>query len=137
MLGFRSTTAAWLIAGAACVSPLVVAQPTNGPAAATLREVFEAAWERQPEARASTARRKAAEAGRAASQRLTAEPAALEVQTKTGRSGSGGREYEAAVAFPLWLPGERTRSASLADAQLEAVDFRVRAAQLKLAGTVR
>lgn len=138
MLGFRSTTAAWLIAAsAACVSPAVVAQPANGPAASTLREAFEAAWERQPEARAATARRQAAEAGRAATQRLTAEPAALELQTKTGRSGSGGREYEAAVAFPLWLPGERTRAASLADAQLEAVDFHVRAAQLRLAGTVR
>lgn len=138
MLGFRSTTAAWLIAaGAACVSPAVVAQTANGSAATTLREAFEAAWQRQPEARAAAARRQAAEAGRAAAQRLTAEPAALEVQAKTGRSGSGGREYEAAVAFPLWLPGERTRAASLADAQLEAVDFRALAAQLKLAGTVR
>lgn len=137
MLGFRSTTAAWLIAGAACVSPLVVAQPNNGSGATNLRGAFEAAWERQPEARAAAARRQAAEAGRAATRRLTAEPAALEVQTKTGRSGAGGREYEAAVAFPLWLPGERTRAASLADAQLEAVDFRARAAQLKLAGTVR
>lgn len=138
MLGFRSTTAAWLIAaGAACVFPAVVAQPSNGQAAATLRETFEAAWERQPDARAAAARRQAAEAGRAATQRLTAEPAALEVQTKTGRSGSGGREYEAAVAFPLWLPGERTRAGRLADAQLEVVDFRIRAAQVKVAGTVR
>lgn len=138
MLGFRSTTAAWLIAaGAACVSLAVVAQPANGPAASTLRGAFEAAWERQPEARAAAARRQAAEAGRVAAQRLTAEPAALELQTKTGRSGSGGREYEAALAFPLWLPGERGRAASLADAQLEAVDFHVRAAQLRLAGTVR
>lgn len=138
MLGFRSTTAGWLIAAAAaCTSLGVGAQPANGPAAATLRETFEAAWERQPEARAATARRQAAEAGRAATQRLTAEPAALELQSKTGRSGSGGREYEATVAFPLWLPGERSRAAGLADAQLEAVDLRVRAAQLRLAGTVR
>lgn len=138
MLVFRSTTAAWLIAAAAaCVSPAGVAQPVNGPFATTLRDVFEAAWERQPDARAAAARRQAAEAGRAATQRLTAEPAALELQSKTGRSGSAGREYEAAVAFPLWLPGERTRAASLADAQLEAVELRVRAARLRLAGTVR
>ncbi|NKE68657.1 TolC family protein [Ramlibacter sp. RBP-2] len=138
MLVFRSTTAAWLIAAAAaCVSPAVVAQPVNGPLARTLRDIFDVAWERQPDARAAAARRAAAEAGRAATQRLTAEPAALELQGKTGRSGSGGREYEAALTFPLWLPGERTRAASLADAQLAAVDLRVRAAQLKLAGTVR
>lgn len=138
MLGFRSTTAGWLIAAAAaCTSLGVGAQPANGLAAATLREAFEAAWERQPEARAATARRQAAEAGRAATQRLTAEPAALELQSRTGRGGSGSREYEAAVAFPLWLPGERSRAAGLADAQFEAVEVRVRAAQLKLAGTVR
>lgn len=138
MPGYRSTTAGWLIAAwAVCMSPAVVAQPANGPAATTLREVFEAAWERQPDARSAAARRQAAEAGRAASQRLTAEPAALELQAKTGRSGSGGREYEAAVAFPLWLPGERSRASGLADAQLEAVDLRIRVAQLKLAGTVR
>jgi len=126
-----------MAASAACVSPAVVAQPANGPAATTLREAFEAAWERQPEARAAAARRQAAEAGRAAAQRLTPEPAALELQTKTGRSGAGGREYEAAVAIPLWLPGERGRAAGLADAQLEAVELRLRAAQLKLAGSVR
>ncbi len=138
MLAFRSTTAAWLIAaGAVCVPLGVGAQSRNGPAATTLREAFEVAWERQPEARAAAARRQAAEADRAATQRLTPEPAALELQTKAGRSGSGGREYEATVAFPLWLPRERGRAASLADAQLEAVEFRARAAQLRLAGTVR
>lgn len=80
MLAFRSTTAAWLIAaGAVCVPLGVVAQSPNAPAATSLREAFEAAWERQPEARAAAARRQAAEAGRAATQRLTAEPAALEL----------------------------------------------------------
>jgi cobalt-zinc-cadmium efflux system outer membrane protein len=138
MFAFKSTTAAWLLAaGAACMSQLALAQTGAGGTAATLREAFEAAWERQPEARAGAARRQASEAGRAAAQRLTAKPAALEAQAKTGRSGSGGREYEAAIAFSLWLPGERTRSARMADAQLEAVDLRVRAAQLKLAGAVR
>lgn len=138
MLGLKSTTAGWLIAASAvCVMPTVVAQPVDSAAVTTLREAFEEAWSRNPEARAAAARRQAAEAGRAATQRLTAEPAALELQAKTGRSGSGGREYEAAVAFPLWLPGERSRAASLADAQLDAVDFRIRAAQLRLAGAVR
>lgn len=137
MLGFRSA-AAWLIAAAAaCLCHTVVAQTDHGPSATTLRELFHAAWERQPEARAAAARRQAAEAGSLASQRLTAEPAALELQAKAGRLGSGGREYEAAVALPLWLPGERRRAAALADAQLEAVDVRIRAAQLRLAGRVR
>lgn len=138
MLGLRSTTAGWLIAASAvAVMPAVVAQPVDGAGVITLRDAFEEAWSRNPEARAAAARRQAAEAGRAATQRLTAEPAALELQAKTGRSGSGGREFEAAVAFPVWLPGERSRAASLANAQFEAVDFRIRAAQLRLAGSVR
>lgn len=138
MLAFRSTTAAWLMTAAAVsMTPAAVAQSANGPAVTTLRGVFEAAWERQPDARAAVARRQAAEAGRAAAQRLTAEPGALELQAKTDRSGSGGREYEAAVAFPLWLPGERSRTSSLADAQLDAVELRIGAAQLNVAGAVR
>lgn len=137
MLAFRSSTAAWLMTAAVCISPAAVAQSTNDGTATTLREVYEAAWERQPDARAAAARRQAAEAGRAAARRLTAEPGALEVQAKAGRSGTGGREYEAAVAFPLWLPGERSRAFDLADAQIEAVDLRTRAARLNLAGAVR
>ena len=138
MLAFRSTTAAWLMTAiAVCISPAAVAQSPNNATATTLREVYEAAWERQPDARAAAARRQAAEAGREAAQRLTAEPGALEVQAKAGRSGAGGREYEAAVAFPLWLPGERSRASNLADAQLEAVDLRTHAARLNLAGAVR
>ncbi len=138
MLAFRSTTAAWLMTAAAvCMTPAAVAQSANGPVVTTLREVFEAAWERQPDARAAVARRQAAEAGRAVAQRLTAEPGALELQAKTDRGGAGGREYGAAVAFPLWLPGERSRTSSLADAQLEAVELRIRAAQLNVAGAVR
>lgn len=138
MLAFRSTTAPWLMTAiAVCISPAAVAQSLNSGTATTLRDVYEAALERQPDARAATARRQAAEAGREAAQRLTAEPGALEVQTKAGRSAAGGREYEAAVAFPLWRPDERSRAFNLADARLEAVDLRTRAARLDLAGAVR
>jgi cobalt-zinc-cadmium efflux system outer membrane protein len=137
MLGNWSTTAGWLLAAVAvCASPAVLAQPDGPAAATTLRWIFDAAWERLPEARAAAARRQAAEREKAAAQRLTAEPAALELQAKAGRSGAG-REYEAVAAFPLWLPGQRSRVASLADAQMDAVEFRVRAAQLRLAGSVR
>ena len=41
------------------------------------------------------------------------------------------------LALPLWLPGERARKAALADAELQALDSRQRAAQLQLAATVR
>jgi len=41
------------------------------------------------------------------------------------------------VAVPLWLPGERSRSAALADAESAALESRAIAAQLRLAATVR
>lgn len=49
----------------------------------------------------------------------------------------GARELELGVAVPLWLPGERSRSAALADAESVALESRVSAAQLRLAVTVR
>ena len=82
---------------------------------------------------------RAAQATRSAATAWTAEPVALELSTKTDRPGSnqGSREAEVGLAPPLWLPGERARKAALADAELQALDSRQRAAQLQLAATVR
>ena len=49
----------------------------------TLRAAFEAAWARQPEALALTARRDAARAQQQAARSLTPEPVAMELSTKT------------------------------------------------------
>ena len=111
------------------------------PAANTLnlRQVFDAAWARQPEALALQARRDAARARQSAAKTWTPEPAALELSNKTDRIGSnqGAREVEVGIAVPLWLPGERGRSAALADAEGAAVESRATAAQLRVAATVR
>lgn len=113
-------------------APTVQNQPT-------LREAFEAAWARQPEAQALAARRDAARAQAQAAQALTPEPVAMELSTKTDRLNRnlGTREYEVGVAIPLWLPGERGRSKALADAEGRAVESRTTAAQLRIAATVR
>ena len=105
----------------------------------TLREAFEAAWARQPEAQALAARRDAARAQQQAVHAWTPEPVALELATKTDRLNRnfGTREYEVGVAIPLWLPGERGRSQALADAEGRAVESRATAAQLRVAATVR
>lgn len=105
----------------------------------TLRGAFEAAWARQPEAQALTARRDAARAQAQAAQSLTPEPVAMEVSSKTDRLNRnlGIREYEVGVAIPLWLPGERGRSQALADAEGRAIESRTTAAQLRVAATVR
>lgn len=105
----------------------------------TLKQAFDAAWQRQPEARSADAHRQAADAQLAFARRWTAEPMALELATKTDRlSGNGGgREYVVGVAAPLWLPGERTGTQALAQAERGVVDSRVDAARWRLAGVVR
>lgn len=72
-------------------------------------------------------------------QAWTPEPAALEASARTDRvtRNQGAREWEIGVAVPLWLPGERSRAAALAEGELTALDSRAAAAQWQLAGTVR
>lgn len=135
-LRMAAVALAWALAGSAAL-----AQSTAAPAAPplTLKALFDRAWERQPEAQSATLRRESAQAARSGASSFTAEPAALELSTKSDRPGSnqGNREVEVGVALPLWLPGERSRKAALGDAEIKAVESRRLAAQLQLAATVR
>lgn len=114
-----------------------VAQAAAG--VTTLRQAFEMAWAQQPEAAAAPSWRDAAVARNSAAQRWTADAPSLEVSARTDRlnRNAGSREYEAGVALPLWLPGERGRSQGVAAAELAAVDSRLAAAQWRVAGHVR
>ncbi|MFO1217550.1 MAG: TolC family protein [Burkholderiaceae bacterium] len=136
VVALAMATLAWLagIAGAAAQ-----AQDRGDVRAFTLKQAFDAAWQRQPESRSAAARQQAADAQAAVARSWTAEPAALELSTKTDRlSGNhGAREYEAGVAVPLWLPGERRGAQALAQAELDAVASRVDAARWRLAAAVR
>lgn len=109
------------------------------PAPTTLKQAFEAAWQRQPEALSQDMRQDAAAAQQQAATRWTAEPVALELSTKTDRLNQnlGRDETVAGISIPLWLPGERTRTGAVADAQARAANSRVRAAQLRTAANVR
>ncbi|WP_428419531.1 TolC family protein [Methylibium sp.] len=120
----------------ATMAPPVTASATSP---LSLRQAFDAAWARQPEAMALQARRDAARAQQSAAKAWTPEPAALELSNKTDRLGSnqGAREFEVGVAVPLWLPGERSSSAALADAEGAATESRANAAQLRVAAAVR
>jgi cobalt-zinc-cadmium efflux system outer membrane protein len=118
------------------------AQAQTPPSAlepADLPQAFERAWARQPEALSLPTRRDAALAQQRAAQSWTPEPAALELSNKSDRltRNRGVRELEVGVAVPLWLPGERDRSAALADAEGAAIESRATAAQLRVAGAVR
>ena len=86
---------------------------------AQLKQAFETAWARQPEARGGDLRRAAADA-------VAMPPAtgwwprpALEMSAKSDRANSdkGTREYDVGVGLPLWLPGERGGAQALADAE--------------------
>lgn len=105
----------------------------------TLKQAFAAAWLRQPEAQSQEARQQAAIAQRQAANSWTAEPASLELSLRSDRLNKnlGSREFEAGLALPLWLPGERARTGALADAELRASASRVLAAQLRTAASVR
>ncbi|MES2612907.1 MAG: TolC family protein, partial [Pseudomonadota bacterium] len=133
-LRMAAVALAWALAGSAAL-----AQSPPAPPPLTLKALFDSAWERQPEAQSAALRRESAQAARSGASSFTAEPAALELSTKTDRPGSnqGNREVEVGVALPLWLPGERARKAALGDAEIKAVESRRLAAQLQLAATVR
>jgi cobalt-zinc-cadmium efflux system outer membrane protein len=128
---------AMLAIALAAISSGIHAHSSTPPA--SLKEVFDAAWGRQPESQALPARRDAAQAQQRAAGAWTPEPLALEINNKTDRftRNNGARELEVGVAIPLWLPGERRNSGSLADAEAAAVESRVAAARLRLAATVR
>lgn len=104
-----------------------------------LVQAFEAAWARQPEVAALDARRQAARAQQQAASSWTPEPVAVELTGKTDRLNRnlGAREYEAGLAIPLWLPGERGRSQALAQAEGRAVESRTAVARLRVAASVR
>ena len=108
-------------------------------ATTTLKQAFEAAWQRQPEALSQQMRQDAAVAQQQAATRWTAEPVALELSTKTDRLNQnlGRDETAVGISIPLWLPGERSRSFAVADAQARAAASRVRAAQLRTAASLR
>lgn len=129
------TLAALLVAGL----PQAWAETTAPAAPPSLQGLFEAAWARQPEAQALSARREAVQAQRRAASSWTPEPPALEASHKTDRltSHDGARELEVGLAVPLWLPGEQRGLGALADAEAAAVESRAQAARLRLASVVR
>jgi cobalt-zinc-cadmium efflux system outer membrane protein len=118
------------------------AQGTSGGALSgslSLKDVFDTAWQRQPEAHALLSRRDAAQAQAKAASMLSPEPPALEISQRSDRmtGNSGAREAEVGFAVPIWLPGQRTASVDLAQAEISLLERKLPAAQLRLASAVR
>lgn len=132
-----AVAAAWTVCTLAAQAQTAMTVPQEAPF--SLRLAFEAAWARQPEGLALQARRDAARAQQQAAQGWTPAPAALELSDKADRlnRNQGARELEVGLAVPLWLPGERSRSEALANAEGAAIESRATAVQLRVAATVR
>lgn len=127
-----------VLAAALMASGPVHAQAGAGTAHPILQGL-EAAWLRQPEQQSAAARREASDATLRAAQRWSANAPSLEITAKTDRVGrnEGAREYDASVAVPLWLPGERANAQTAAQAELGALEARLGAVRWKLVERVR
>ena len=107
--------------------------------AQSLRDAVEAAWPRQPAYQAQPARAEEYAAKSDAAQALFPEPPSLSVGNRNDRlnRNGGAQEWEAEIALPLWLPGERGRQSAIVNAERDQYDTGLTAAKLKIAGEVR
>jgi cobalt-zinc-cadmium efflux system outer membrane protein len=114
-------------------------EPPAAGQALTLKQVFDATWQRQPEAQSLDQLQVAANARRQLAENWLVAPPTLEVSGKTDQlaKNQGNREYVAGFVLPLWLPGERARTGALAEASARAVGSRASAAQLRTSAVVR
>jgi len=98
-----------LWAGTVLAQPVAAPHVPSRPDSHMVAQLWESAWQRQPEAAGEGAWQQAAQARQETAGSWVAGPMALEASTKTDRfnNRNGKREYEVGVAIPLWMPGER------------------------------
>lgn len=141
--------AARFAAGSALGCALIgaaVAQPNTAlsfstaalPAAPTLSQAMEAAWQRATQAREAEGQTQRAVSERQAASSLWAAPPALELSHRDDRwqTSAGRRETEAGLAWPLWLPGQRNARGAAVEADIELAQAAVQAGRLHFAGLV-
>ena len=110
--------------------------PRGAPSLAT---AVDAAWQRALSGTDAEGRITRARADRVVAESPWAAPPALEVSHRDERvfDRSRGRETEVGVAWPMWLPGQRSARGRTADAELSSAEAAQRAAKLRVAGDVR
>jgi outer membrane protein, heavy metal efflux system len=105
----------------------------------SLRDAFDAAWQRAVAAREVEGQQRRADADRLAAGKLWAASPALELSHRDDRlqGNAGRRETEVGIAVPLWLPGQRAARAGSADAAAVLARSAEAVARLRLAGEIR
>jgi outer membrane protein TolC len=105
----------------------------------TLSQAVDAAWARNPQAAALSARQDEAQARLDVARSLTAGPPAVSLNHLTDRANQnlGRREWEVEVSAPMWLPGQRSARETEAGRAASELAARSAALRLQLAGDVR
>ena len=122
------------------IAMLLAALATAGSVhAQTLADALEQAWVRQPQTAALTAREDEARARAELAAGFTPAPPALSLSSLNDRlnRNRGKQEWEAEMAVPLWLPGQKAAREAEAESAMAEVAARSKALRLQLAGEVR
>ena len=108
---------------------------TARPAAADLTELVDAAWQRDPRARALDARRDELSALAEVAAGWTPGPGAVGIANRNDRpfDNRGRQEWELEYAQPVWLPGQAAARRDEAGTALRALDAERAALRLELA----
>lgn len=109
------------------------------PAAPTLSQAVEAAWQRASQRQETEGQAQRALSERAAASSLWAAPPALELSYRDDRwqTSDGRRETEAGLTWPLWLPGQRNARGAAVESDIELAQAAVESGRLHFAGLVR
>lgn len=104
-----------------------------------LADAVAAAWQRAVEAREAESGMAVADAQARAARQWSSETPVVELSNRSGDWGNspGVRESELGVAWPVWLPGQRSAGIAAAQSGVEVAAAAERAARLRLAGDVR
>jgi cobalt-zinc-cadmium efflux system outer membrane protein len=128
---------------AICVAGLLVGhsvQATEKPVLKPgLANAVERAWRLNPQAASLDAREEEARAARDIAAGLTPEPGSVSIGSLNDRfnRNQGKQEYEAELAVPLWLPGQKAAREGEAASRIDEAVAKRAALRLEVAGEVR
>ena len=115
---------------------LLITQPVS---ATSLRTALDQAWEKSPQAQTLEAGRAQSDAQVIAANSLLPGAPAIVLGHRGGplNNNAGGLEWEAGIALPIWLPGQRDAQQRQAQVGKDGLEASIRALRLALAGELR